>query len=143
MTRRKLTLVTTFLKVFLDTTEVFSGSKYPTSNLYFKKIWTIRSLLAEEVASGDEVVKILALQMQKKFIKYWDECNKILSIASVLDPRSKLAYIEYTYAKVFGDEVSRNKVSELRCLFHEIYDQYERAANQKEVVVDSSTCTAT
>ena len=35
---RKAELVTIFLKTFVDTTEVFSGSKYPASNLYFREI---------------------------------------------------------------------------------------------------------
>ena len=35
---RKAEVVTKFLKTFVDTTEVFSGSKYRTSNLYFNEI---------------------------------------------------------------------------------------------------------
>jgi len=55
---RKVELVTNFLKTFVDTTEVFSGSKYLTSNLYFRKIWTIQGLLERKLPI---VMKLLRL----------------------------------------------------------------------------------
>ena len=56
--RRKAELVISSLKTIIDITEVFSGSKYPTSHLYFRKIWTIPGLLEEEAAM---VMKLLRL----------------------------------------------------------------------------------
>ena len=62
-------LVTNFLKTFVDTTKVSSNSKYPTSNLYFRKIWAIRDLLEDEVANDDEIINTLTLKMRKKYKK--------------------------------------------------------------------------
>jgi len=67
----------------------------------------------EEAANSDKIVKTLTLEMRKKNKKYWNQCSKILSDASILDPRSKLAYIEYTYSKAFDNEVSKKKIEEL------------------------------
>nr|KAJ0194396.1 hypothetical protein LSAT_V11C800414680 [Lactuca sativa] len=46
-----------FLKVFYDATLQFSGSLYPTSNLYFPQIFGIQLNLVEEKKSLDEYMK--------------------------------------------------------------------------------------
>ena len=49
---------------------MFSGSKYPTSNLHLRKTWSIRGLSEEEAANDDENVKTLTIEMRKKYLKY-------------------------------------------------------------------------
>ena len=41
-------------------------------------------------------------KMQMKFDKYWDECNKLLTVIVVLDPRYKMAIVFYAYKGVYG-----------------------------------------
>ncbi|CAN0830002.1 Zinc finger BED domain-containing protein RICESLEEPER 2, partial [Linum grandiflorum] len=53
------------LQVFYEVTELFSGSNYPTSNLFFAK---------------------MAVKMIEKFDKYWSVIHNVLSVAAVLDP---------------------------------------------------------
>jgi hypothetical protein len=77
------------LKPFAEITTLFSGSKYPTANLYFKSVWKIQLRLKEECASDDIVVRDMAESMKAKFQKYWDLYSIILAIAVVLDPRYK------------------------------------------------------
>ena len=43
--------------------------------------------------------------MKSKFDKYWDEPNKILLVASLLDPRYKLTFSKYCLMRVYGEEV--------------------------------------
>jgi hypothetical protein len=42
------------LKVFRDATEVISGTKYPTSNLYFHHMWKIKLVLEKELQTAEE-----------------------------------------------------------------------------------------
>jgi len=58
---------------------------------------------------GDEIVKTLALEMRKNIRHIGINATK-LSIAFIFDPRSKLAYSEYTYSKAFGNEVSKKQI---------------------------------
>ncbi|KAK1583952.1 hypothetical protein Q3G72_028543 [Acer saccharum] len=46
----------------------------------------------------------MGMQMSLKFEKYWSECNQILAIATILDPRYKLQFIEWAYAKLHGKD---------------------------------------
>ena len=75
-----------FLKVFYDVTCAFSGSKYPTSNLYFPNIFKIRLLLKDEMGSADKFMKSMSERMYGKFEKYWSEFSTIMAIAIVFDP---------------------------------------------------------
>lgn len=75
-----------FLQVFHDVTLAFSGSKYPTSNLYFPNVLKIRLLLQEEKENGDTFIKNMAKNMHLKFDKYWCEFSTIMGIAIVLIP---------------------------------------------------------
>ncbi|ERN02768.1 hypothetical protein AMTR_s00086p00057580, partial [Amborella trichopoda] len=45
-----------FFKVFKETTNLFYGSKYPTSHAYFSKVWGIQDMLMEEANSQDETI---------------------------------------------------------------------------------------
>ncbi|XP_013601162.1 PREDICTED: zinc finger BED domain-containing protein DAYSLEEPER-like [Brassica oleracea var. oleracea] len=46
--------------------------------------------------------------MKEKFNKYWEEFSDILAIAAVLDPRLKLAFLEYCYNILDPDTVKLN-----------------------------------
>lgn len=91
-----------FLQVFHDVTLAFSGSKYPTSNLYFPNVLKIRLLLQEEKENGDTFIKNMAKNMHLKFDKYWCEFSTIMGIAIVFDPRYKFHFIEWAFKKIYG-----------------------------------------
>jgi hypothetical protein len=39
--------------------------------------------------------------MMEKFNKYWEEKNNVMVIATILDPRYKMRYIEWCFRKIF------------------------------------------
>ncbi|KAJ4769779.1 Zinc finger BED domain-containing protein DAYSLEEPER [Rhynchospora pubera] len=82
------------LRIFHLITELFSGTSYPTSNLFFIKFSEIK--LKIENWSNDRSVSIanMALSMKIKFAKYWEKSNMILAIGCFLDPRYKMGLIE-------------------------------------------------
>ena len=75
-----------YLKTFSDMTKKHSGVKYPTANLYFIDVIQIHRSIKEWDGSSDEWISLMASKMQLKFDKYWDECNKLLTVAVILDP---------------------------------------------------------
>jgi hypothetical protein len=93
----KATHICYFLAPFFHATCEFSGTKYPTANLYFSVIFDIYETFKEEVESEDEYKRLMATQMLSKFEKYWSEFSVVLALAAVLDPRYKLVYLFMEY----------------------------------------------
>ncbi|KAL4637861.1 hypothetical protein ACB092_03G107800 [Castanea dentata] len=91
-----------FLAAFYDATLVFSGTKYPTANLYFPQVFIVYFTLKKESDSEDEYMRKMADQMLVKFEKYWIEFSVLLAIVVVLDPRYKLPFIDWCYQKLYG-----------------------------------------
>jgi len=105
-----LETIAEFLKPFYDITTLFSGSNYPTANLYFSAVWRIQMKLKEvacvyhDVYVNQDQICCMAKSMKTKFDKYWRCYSVILSFAVILDPRYKLQFVEYCYVKLFGDD---------------------------------------
>ncbi|XP_060669258.1 zinc finger BED domain-containing protein RICESLEEPER 2-like [Ziziphus jujuba] len=98
----KIEKISRFLGLFYDITCIFSGTKYPTSNLYFSSVFFCYVTLKENIESEDDYLRTMANQMLKKFEKYWSEFSLILAIAVVVDPRYKLQLVDWCYRKIYG-----------------------------------------
>ncbi|XP_059436041.1 zinc finger BED domain-containing protein RICESLEEPER 2-like [Corylus avellana] len=98
----KVDNIKSFLACFYQATCAFSGTKYPTANLYFPVIAMIYVSLKEDVVSEDEHKSLMAIQMLSKFEKYWLDFSEVLAVAVILDPRYKLHLVNYYYTKIYG-----------------------------------------
>ncbi|XP_043705261.1 zinc finger BED domain-containing protein RICESLEEPER 1-like [Telopea speciosissima] len=114
-----------FLKPFNDITEVLSGSKYPTVNLYFHNVWNIHKSLLEVTVHGDDHMKKMAQEMKKKFDKYWDSYSIILAIAVVFDPRYKLSFVSWAFDKIYNlDSRSKEKFRLVKTSLERLFEEY-------------------
>ncbi|KAK9713847.1 hypothetical protein RND81_06G054700 [Saponaria officinalis] len=105
----KIEKVRDVLEPFCDIINLFSGSDYPTSNLYFENVWRIAMLLKDMVDGEDSDLRIMGRCMQDKFDKYWlypdgDDYNTLFAFAMILDPRYKKQTLKYCYEKIFEDD---------------------------------------
>lgn len=91
-----------YLKLFVEITNVFSGNKCPTANIYFPEICDVHIQLIEWCKSTDEFLSSMALRMKAKFDKYWSKCSLSLALAAILDPRFKMKLVEYYYSQIYG-----------------------------------------
>ncbi|XP_031267880.1 zinc finger BED domain-containing protein RICESLEEPER 2-like [Pistacia vera] len=82
------------LKVFSGTTNLISGSDYPTSNIFLKEVCLVKMMLDSKSKDGDEFIRNMVRKMKEKFDKYSGECNVLMSVAAVLDPRLKMRVIQ-------------------------------------------------
>ena len=74
----KVGKIAKFLKPFYDITTLFSGTQYPTANLYFHGVWKIHVCILEEMEDDDIVINDMAKSMKEKFDKYWDSYSIVL-----------------------------------------------------------------
>jgi len=63
-------VVCNLLKVFKKATNVVSGSKYPTSNLYFHEMWSVKEVFDKEISSQNPIIASMETEMKMKFEKY-------------------------------------------------------------------------
>ncbi|GJQ97881.1 zinc finger BED domain-containing protein RICESLEEPER 2-like protein [Tanacetum coccineum] len=98
-----------FLKVFYEATLAFSGSLYPTSNLYLPMVFLIHLKLVKELESLDEYMRKIANHMWLKFNKYWSDFNLLLAVAVVFDPHYKYSFLRFSYAKLYGKDLPQLK----------------------------------
>ncbi|XP_019173402.1 PREDICTED: zinc finger BED domain-containing protein RICESLEEPER 1-like [Ipomoea nil] len=111
-----------FLGVFYEITCMFSGTKYPTTNLYFPAIFKARLTLEEQKNGDDLGMRNMAIQMFAKFEKYWSAFSLILAVAVILDPRYKINFVDWSYKQLYGhDSMEFKKVKE--SLFS-LYNEY-------------------
>ncbi|XP_042969171.1 zinc finger BED domain-containing protein RICESLEEPER 1-like [Carya illinoinensis] len=99
----KIEKINSLLGVFYEATCDFSGTKYPTANLYFPAIFLIYFTLKRHSEGEDDYMKTMCCKMLVKFEKYWSEFNVLLAIAVILDPRYKLHFVDFSYTKLYGD----------------------------------------
>ncbi|KAH9649542.1 hypothetical protein KPL70_026016 [Citrus sinensis] len=114
-----------FLKVFYDATLLFSASLSVTSNLCYVIIGLIESSLTALQESTDPWVSSMAYSMREKFDKYWEstrKINKMLIIASILDPRAKIDFAKH----IFGNDnfMVEQMTKAVKDLLNEFYDAY-------------------
>ncbi|KAH9768773.1 BED-type domain-containing protein [Citrus sinensis] len=118
-----------FLKVFYDATLLFSASLSVTSNICYDTIGLIESSLTALEGSRDPWVVAMAYQIREKFDKYWEssgKINKMLIVASILDPRAKMDFAKHIFEIIFANDGW--KVEEMtkavKDLLNELYDAY-------------------
>ncbi|KAL5576694.1 hypothetical protein UlMin_018393 [Ulmus minor] len=115
-----------FLKVFYEATLTFSGTKYPTSSLYFPVVIYCYQILKDALDGEDDYMSSMATKMWVKFQKYWGAFSDTLAIACIFDPRYKLEFIDFVYNKIYGLESL-----ELFTLHEKINDLYSDAPPTK------------
>ncbi|KAL9685649.1 hypothetical protein QQ045_023100 [Rhodiola kirilowii] len=126
-----------FLKIFYDVTMRIIASTKPTSWKAFHDIVCIKAEIdglfpQDGMSTGSETEMILmdmAVGMKRKYEKYFatlEDCNQLLLIALVLNPRYKLRNFESTCKKWLKMEIDdiRKKSAELKDLLIQLCDAY-------------------
>jgi subtilase family serine protease len=113
------------LKVFHDATNKLSGFKYPILNLYFPEFCEIYLNIKKMRSSPYPFFVQMSIEMFAKWDKYWSNGNALLAITCVLDPRCKLAVIEYYYNMMHSEDCVRfmtNIKGMLACFIQRIFE---------------------
>ncbi|XP_071901103.1 zinc finger BED domain-containing protein RICESLEEPER 3-like [Coffea arabica] len=77
-------------------------------------------------------------KIKVKFDKYWGECNLLMAIATILDPRQKTRVVEFAFPQMFPSFEAQEHISSVKKVLFELYDEYANLnAIEKENVVHS------
>ncbi|GAU13442.1 hypothetical protein TSUD_127390 [Trifolium subterraneum] len=113
------------LKLFNEVTELISGTKYLTANLYFPKICKIKLAIEEWKKSSNSIIEMMAIKMMEKFDAYWSSVHDMMGVAAVLDPRKKMAVLDFWFPKLYGQD-SDAQVSRIKELCYGLLNDYQQ-----------------
>ncbi|KAJ4818878.1 Zinc finger BED domain-containing protein DAYSLEEPER [Rhynchospora pubera] len=89
------------LKIFYTATLKFSAVKYPTLNYFFPEMCEVYVSIKNMDSSPYPFIVLMTTKMFAKWERYWTSGNTLLAIACVLDPRCKVAVVEYYFKLVY------------------------------------------
>ncbi|XP_047074183.1 zinc finger BED domain-containing protein RICESLEEPER 2-like [Lolium rigidum] len=111
------------LKLLYDSAHSIMSVENPTSDIFFHEAWKLHLELANATAHEDPDVSSIAKDMHETFDKYWKDCNLVLAIAVVMDPRFKMKLVEFSYSKIYGIDAAKY-VKVVNDSVHELYKEY-------------------
>ncbi|CAH9090212.1 unnamed protein product [Cuscuta europaea] len=118
----KVEKILDILVVFSNLTNIISGSEYPTSNLFLVGVCKIKQSLDNRGSDESAFMKDMVDQMKKKFDKYWGECNLLMSIAAVLDPRVKMRALDFCFPKIYRESEVDLNIEKVKRALLELYN---------------------
>jgi hypothetical protein len=124
-----------------EATTAFSGSVYPTANVFYPYILKVKLALLRAKNERDPYLKNMGAAMLEKFDKYWEEKNNVMVIATILDPRFKMKYIEFYFRELYGSSRCEQEVADIKKELEELYEKHELEQRRKMGGSSSSSTT--
>ena len=121
----KVETIHRFLKPFYDATSIFSATKNPTSNIYFKEVWKIHSSLIKARKNPPNFMVDMIMDMTQKFKKYWEDYSLLFSYVAVLDLRFKLRFVEYCFTKIYDEMDKDCCIEDVKKTIFQLYEHYK------------------
>jgi hypothetical protein len=120
----KVENVNQILSIFNDVTNIVSGNEYPTSNLFLPEVWRIKEVLLLKCRDNNEYIKAMMSKMSNKFEKYWGNCNLLMALAVVLDPKYKMKLIKFCFPLICLEPEASMNIDNVHSVLHELYKVY-------------------
>ncbi|XP_050236367.1 zinc finger BED domain-containing protein RICESLEEPER 1-like [Mercurialis annua] len=141
----KIQEVCSFLEEFNEVTNIISGSEYPTSNLFLYELYNIKKLLDDKYNTEGGFMKAMVGKMKDKFDKYWGDCNLLISMGAVMDPRNKMKIIDYCFPLVYSRDDCIKHVAIIKESLNKLYNEYLETYrhNTIKVVETRRDCSST
>nr|GMC69067.1 zinc finger BED domain-containing protein RICESLEEPER 2-like [Ipomoea batatas] len=127
----KIEVVLGILVVFYEATQVISGTNYPTSNVFLGVVWRVKHVLNENEFHPDELIRGMIVKMKTKFEKYWDDCNLLMSIGAILDPRYKMRLVDFAFNQIYNANDAHINVMKVRDALYDLFYEYVESDNMK------------
>ena len=89
----------------------------------------MKEILAIKIVDRNEYIRSMIGKMSGKFDKYWGECNMLMSLAVVLDPRYKIKLISFCFPLIYSFDAACDRKSVVLDILRELYKVYVAAHN--------------
>ncbi|XP_052193762.1 zinc finger BED domain-containing protein RICESLEEPER 2-like [Diospyros lotus] len=144
----KVEKVTMLLEVFNVATHVISGSEYPTANLYLTEVFRIKHVLDKAIKDNCLFMQDMAWTMKAKFDKYWSECNMVMALANILDPRCKMMGVRMCFPMIYPKDEAEENIKKVQKALNDMYAEYviflsEDAEREQSTNINESHSTMT
>lgn len=125
----KVENVNQILSIFNDVTNIVSDSEYPTSNLFLPEVWRIKNVFLLKYRDNNEYIREMVSKMSNKFEKYWGNCNLLMALATVLDPRYKMKLIKFCFPLIYLKPEASMNIDNVHSVLYELYEVYIASHN--------------
>ena len=95
--------------------------------MFLPELYNVKKLLDEKYNEEYGCMQSMVKKMKDKFDKYWGECNLLISMATVLDPRNKMQLIEWCFLLIYSRGDSIEHVVTVRETLRMLYREYLEA----------------
>ncbi|KAE9621634.1 putative transcription factor/ chromatin remodeling BED-type(Zn) family [Lupinus albus] len=112
-----------YLKPLFDAGNILTAATHPTAITFFHEVWKLHLDVGRAVMSGDPFVSNINKIMHEKIDKYWRDCSLVLALAVVMDPRFKMKLVEFSFTKIYGDNV-HEYIKFVEDGIHELFHEY-------------------
>ena len=104
-----------------------SGSQYVTANGFFSEIFDLHCMLTDMQSSSDISVMNMGFNMRVKFDKYWGDLEKmncLIFIGTIMDPRYKLEFLEFSVNQLYGTSLGSRLLSIIKSDMILLFEDY-------------------
>uniref|UniRef100_A0A5B7BMW0 Putative zinc finger BED domain-containing protein RICESLEEPER 2-like n=1 Tax=Davidia involucrata TaxID=16924 RepID=A0A5B7BMW0_DAVIN len=112
--------------------------KHSTAPMYLHNLGELQASLTRESVSCDSFVSTLAQKMLEKLDKYWKDMFLVLSIATVMDPRCKMKFIEFSLSRCEGSDHDSEVTIVLEAI-RRLYNDYVTPISEREYCVSDAS----
>ncbi|XP_058753689.1 zinc finger BED domain-containing protein RICESLEEPER 2-like [Vicia villosa] len=81
-------------------------------------------VLDQAIDDESDFMKEMAEAMKEKFDKYWSQCNLVMSLASVLDPRIKMMGVNMCFPLIYSKDEARKNIENVCIALDDMYKEY-------------------
>ncbi|KAE8817941.1 zinc finger bed domain-containing protein ricesleeper 2-like [Hordeum vulgare] len=123
------------LGALYTSTKKISGRTYPTSHLYFYEVWNVKQIMEKEVLSENPTIIAMVKEMEKKWIKYFEESFLASCVLVIFDPMYKYEYVDFQLIAAFGDHAEKyltHVQSVMKTLFAEYASELKNTCDEGE-----------
>ncbi|XP_062175441.1 zinc finger BED domain-containing protein RICESLEEPER 2-like [Alnus glutinosa] len=135
----KVESVCELLGIFNQVTKIISESDYPTANLFLPEFWRMKEVLTQKCDDQNYYMQSMVQKMKAKFDKYWDECNLLMTIAAILDPRFKMVFIQFCFSKIYKEAETMKNIENVQIFLNQMYDAY---VEEQNLVSNAQECSS-
>jgi hypothetical protein len=99
------------------------------------EVFDIGSKINEMCHSDDVFLKGMALKMKKKYDRYWgkfDQLNIMLLVSTVLDPRYKLKFVNWSISENFNSKDAKELKELLETCLYQVFAEYSGVVHGSE-----------